>query len=240
MCVCVCVGTEITFDYMFERFGAAKQRCHCGAPSCRGYLGAKRSNDLGGTSNDHLLDTDAVCTCFTTPSRISISISIPISICITIAIAIAIAITISVAVVHYRMKISMSLWKGCHTMLQRRCSRCMKRYTIRNRRLGCSILLNKFPTSNHYIDIPCVISITVTIAITITITIIIITLTLRRRNYMNDSTPYHQHHGHCYTYPSPSHILCSALSVCRSENPVMSMRDLKKSFMNFSSRHSLV
>jgi hypothetical protein len=34
-------GEELTFDYQFERFGAKKQKCHCGQDNCRGYLGAK-------------------------------------------------------------------------------------------------------------------------------------------------------------------------------------------------------
>lgn len=34
-------GTELTFDYNFERFGSKKQKCYCGTATCRGYLGAK-------------------------------------------------------------------------------------------------------------------------------------------------------------------------------------------------------
>lgn len=34
-------GTELTFDYQFERFGSKKQTCHCGEYNCRGFLGAK-------------------------------------------------------------------------------------------------------------------------------------------------------------------------------------------------------
>jgi RNase H-fold protein (predicted Holliday junction resolvase) len=33
-------GTELTFDYQFERLGVAKQKCLCGSVNCRGYLGA--------------------------------------------------------------------------------------------------------------------------------------------------------------------------------------------------------
>jgi SET domain-containing protein len=33
--------TELTFDYKFERFGAARQTCYCGSLNCRGFLGAK-------------------------------------------------------------------------------------------------------------------------------------------------------------------------------------------------------
>lgn len=32
-------GTELTFDYQFERIGGAKQKCLCGSEKCRGYLG---------------------------------------------------------------------------------------------------------------------------------------------------------------------------------------------------------
>lgn len=35
------MGKEITFDYQFERFGGKKQKCFCGEPNCRGFLGAK-------------------------------------------------------------------------------------------------------------------------------------------------------------------------------------------------------
>lgn len=38
-------GTELTFDYQFERVGGDKQKCFCGAASCRGYLGAKKPVD---------------------------------------------------------------------------------------------------------------------------------------------------------------------------------------------------
>jgi hypothetical protein len=32
-------GTELTFDYHMQRFGAFKQHCYCGAPTCRKWLG---------------------------------------------------------------------------------------------------------------------------------------------------------------------------------------------------------
>lgn len=32
-------GSELTFDYKFERIGCAKQRCLCGSANCRGWLG---------------------------------------------------------------------------------------------------------------------------------------------------------------------------------------------------------
>jgi len=37
----ISAGTELTFDYQFERFGAKKQICYCGQDNCRGSLGAK-------------------------------------------------------------------------------------------------------------------------------------------------------------------------------------------------------
>ena len=35
-------GTELTFDYQFERMGQKKQKCHCGEENCRGFLGDKK------------------------------------------------------------------------------------------------------------------------------------------------------------------------------------------------------
>ncbi|CAO3581791.1 unnamed protein product [Absidia cylindrospora] len=32
-------GTELTFDYKFERYGAVAQKCYCGEPNCKGYIG---------------------------------------------------------------------------------------------------------------------------------------------------------------------------------------------------------
>uniref|UniRef100_A0A3Q3W306 [histone H3]-lysine(36) N-trimethyltransferase n=1 Tax=Mola mola TaxID=94237 RepID=A0A3Q3W306_MOLML len=37
----VTVGTELTFDYQFQRYGKEAQKCFCGAPSCRGFLGGE-------------------------------------------------------------------------------------------------------------------------------------------------------------------------------------------------------
>ncbi|XP_030639125.1 histone-lysine N-methyltransferase SETD2 [Chanos chanos] len=34
-------GTELTFDYQFQRYGKEAQRCLCGTPSCRGFLGGE-------------------------------------------------------------------------------------------------------------------------------------------------------------------------------------------------------
>lgn len=36
-------GSEITFDYQYERFGAQKQPCYCGAPNCAKFLGESHS-----------------------------------------------------------------------------------------------------------------------------------------------------------------------------------------------------
>ncbi|KAI8099759.1 uncharacterized protein BX664DRAFT_377482 [Halteromyces radiatus] len=32
-------GSELTFDYKFERYGAVAQKCYCGEPNCKGYIG---------------------------------------------------------------------------------------------------------------------------------------------------------------------------------------------------------
>lgn len=37
----VTAGTELTFDYQFQRYGKEAQKCYCGAPSCRGFLGGE-------------------------------------------------------------------------------------------------------------------------------------------------------------------------------------------------------
>ncbi|KAL7875310.1 hypothetical protein SRHO_G00062800 [Serrasalmus rhombeus] len=34
-------GTELTFDYQFQRYGKEAQKCFCGAQSCRGFLGGE-------------------------------------------------------------------------------------------------------------------------------------------------------------------------------------------------------
>ncbi|XP_051575707.1 histone-lysine N-methyltransferase SETD2-like isoform X2 [Myxocyprinus asiaticus] len=34
-------GTELTFDYQFQRYGKEAQKCFCGAPSCRGLIGGE-------------------------------------------------------------------------------------------------------------------------------------------------------------------------------------------------------
>eukprot|EP00727_Mastigamoeba_balamuthi_P002319 m51a1_g12084 putative histone-lysine n-methyltransferase setd2 (496) ;mRNA; f:21-1803 len=35
-------GTELTFDYKFQRFDAEKQPCYCGEPNCSGWLGVQK------------------------------------------------------------------------------------------------------------------------------------------------------------------------------------------------------
>ncbi|KAG7469756.1 hypothetical protein MATL_G00132080 [Megalops atlanticus] len=37
----VTAGTELTFDYQFQRYGKEAQKCLCGAPTCRGFLGGE-------------------------------------------------------------------------------------------------------------------------------------------------------------------------------------------------------
>jgi histone-lysine N-methyltransferase ASH1L len=39
----VMTGEELTYDYNFDNFGSSQQKCHCGTPSCRGFL-SKRLN----------------------------------------------------------------------------------------------------------------------------------------------------------------------------------------------------
>ncbi|XP_072426197.1 histone-lysine N-methyltransferase SETD2 isoform X3 [Chiloscyllium punctatum] len=34
-------GTELTFDYQFQRYGKEAQKCFCGSANCRGYLGGE-------------------------------------------------------------------------------------------------------------------------------------------------------------------------------------------------------
>jgi SET domain-containing protein len=37
-------GEEVTFDYKFERYGAAAQKCLCGEANCKGYIGVERKS----------------------------------------------------------------------------------------------------------------------------------------------------------------------------------------------------
>ncbi|KAI8371190.1 hypothetical protein EDC96DRAFT_501749 [Choanephora cucurbitarum] len=36
----ITAGEELTFDYKFERYGTIAQKCYCGEPNCKGYIGA--------------------------------------------------------------------------------------------------------------------------------------------------------------------------------------------------------
>ncbi|KAF7732147.1 histone methyltransferase set2 [Apophysomyces ossiformis] len=38
-------GQELTFDYKFERYGAVAQKCYCGEPNCKGYIGGTVEKD---------------------------------------------------------------------------------------------------------------------------------------------------------------------------------------------------
>lgn len=40
------VGTELTFDYNFERYGDRPMRCYCETPSCRGYIGGTPGDNV--------------------------------------------------------------------------------------------------------------------------------------------------------------------------------------------------
>ena len=48
-------GEELTFDYKFQRFGEAAQKCYCGSSNCRGFLGGTKQSGLlvegGGVSS---------------------------------------------------------------------------------------------------------------------------------------------------------------------------------------------
>ncbi|CAH1789994.1 unnamed protein product [Owenia fusiformis] len=39
-------GTEITFDYQWERYGKEAQKCYCGSDNCRGILGGEKRQTL--------------------------------------------------------------------------------------------------------------------------------------------------------------------------------------------------
>ncbi|KAJ1970511.1 hypothetical protein H4R35_005820 [Dimargaris xerosporica] len=52
-------GTELTFDYKFVRYGAAPQRCFCGEPTCKGFIGVmKDPQSLGMAPGDIDLDEE--------------------------------------------------------------------------------------------------------------------------------------------------------------------------------------
>lgn len=54
-------GEELTFDYKFERYGATAQKCYCGEPNCKGYIGA--SDEKTNHSNSHRLNNIIINPC---------------------------------------------------------------------------------------------------------------------------------------------------------------------------------
>ncbi|KAI8972717.1 hypothetical protein BDB01DRAFT_455123 [Pilobolus umbonatus] len=54
-------GSELTFDYKFERYGAVAQKCYCGESNCKGYIGGtlKSTGDNNDSSNLDESDTSA-------------------------------------------------------------------------------------------------------------------------------------------------------------------------------------
>ncbi|KAI8641442.1 hypothetical protein BD408DRAFT_418044 [Parasitella parasitica] len=55
-------GSELTFDYKFERYGAVAQKCYCGEPICKGFIGGTLKSDAtkasATASTDLTLDQD--------------------------------------------------------------------------------------------------------------------------------------------------------------------------------------
>jgi SET domain len=45
-------GAEIQFDYNFERYGDRPTKCHCGAASCRGFIGGSGDTYRGAAVDD--------------------------------------------------------------------------------------------------------------------------------------------------------------------------------------------
>lgn len=56
----VAAGTELTFDYNFQRYGDKPVKCLCGAPSCRGIIGGERetADSLGIEVTEFEVDED--------------------------------------------------------------------------------------------------------------------------------------------------------------------------------------
>ncbi|KAI9138418.1 hypothetical protein BKA69DRAFT_774415 [Paraphysoderma sedebokerense] len=50
-------GTELTFDYKFERYGAEAQTCYCGEPNCKGTIGTSKK-DIDVSAIDDLEDDE--------------------------------------------------------------------------------------------------------------------------------------------------------------------------------------
>ncbi|KAI7898484.1 uncharacterized protein BX663DRAFT_443046 [Cokeromyces recurvatus] len=52
-------GLELTFDYKFERYGAVAQKCYCGEPNCKGFIGGSlKTNDDIPTNEPNLIVND--------------------------------------------------------------------------------------------------------------------------------------------------------------------------------------
>ncbi|KAK4513210.1 uncharacterized protein ATC70_013005 [Mucor velutinosus] len=55
-------GSELTFDYKFERYGAVAQKCYCGEATCKGFIGGSMKSDTAKSSatvsSDLILDQD--------------------------------------------------------------------------------------------------------------------------------------------------------------------------------------
>lgn len=45
-------GAEVQFDYNFERYGDRPTKCHCGAESCRGFIGGAGDRYVGQAVDD--------------------------------------------------------------------------------------------------------------------------------------------------------------------------------------------
>ncbi|ORY52994.1 hypothetical protein BCR33DRAFT_711392 [Rhizoclosmatium globosum] len=57
-------GTELTFDYKFERYGAEPQICYCGHSACKGIIGGQQKqianlNGNGGDDDDEIDEEEA-------------------------------------------------------------------------------------------------------------------------------------------------------------------------------------
>ncbi|KAI8326964.1 hypothetical protein BD560DRAFT_457259 [Blakeslea trispora] len=55
----ITAGEELTFDYKFERYGTIAQKCYCGEPNCKGYIGA---SDVANEENAVYLDSSHTST----------------------------------------------------------------------------------------------------------------------------------------------------------------------------------
>ena len=51
-------GEELTFDYQFERYGAAAQKCLCGEPKCKGTIGISKEVDQSAVDGSDEGDQD--------------------------------------------------------------------------------------------------------------------------------------------------------------------------------------